>query len=86
MSSVSLFLLISRYQDESRSPLHTDQAYFSEVSDFARTFATNRIAAIREDFRDLTSAYRDSIEKALLEIEDEIPNMHYPFENKPDQN
>ncbi|KAJ6156940.1 hypothetical protein N7497_005825 [Penicillium chrysogenum] len=56
--------------------------YFSSVSSFARTWATDTIRRIRSEFEDSNGLYRDSILKELLEIENKIPDIQYAFEDE----
>lgn len=56
--------------------------YFRLVSQFARTWAQARIAEIRAQYNANPNAmYREDVKKALKEIEDDIPNWKYPFED-----
>ncbi len=56
--------------------------YFRLVSEFARTWAQDRITQIREHYDAHPDAvYRDDVENALKKIEDDIPNWKYPSED-----
>ncbi|KAK0724576.1 hypothetical protein B0H67DRAFT_481904, partial [Lasiosphaeris hirsuta] len=56
--------------------------YFGLVSEFARTWARDRIRQIREHYDAHPDAeYRDEVEKSLGELEDDIPNWKYPSED-----
>jgi hypothetical protein len=61
--------------------MSTDPYYFGQVSQFARTYIAAEIRYIREQFRNSQSRFRDSVLQGLLEIENEIPNMKYSFED-----
>ena len=63
---------------------HWDQFYpyyFQQVSEFARIYVANQIRVIRQAFAAQDSTYRDSVLTELLEIENQIPNMKYAFED-----
>ncbi|KAK4043860.1 hypothetical protein C8A01DRAFT_31960 [Parachaetomium inaequale] len=56
--------------------------YFSQVSQFARDWASTQIAYIREQYNANPRAYnREKVLKQLKEIEDDIPNWKYAFED-----
>lgn len=61
---------------------YSDPHYFSQVSDFARTWATEHIREVREGFQASPVQYRQSVLRDLSELEDRIPDMRYPFEDK----
>ena len=55
--------------------------YFRLVSEFARTWAQDRIRQIRDHYNAHPDAvHRDEVEDALKEIEDDIPNWKHPAE------
>ncbi|KAL5330730.1 hypothetical protein ACEPPN_000250 [Leptodophora sp. 'Broadleaf-Isolate-01'] len=58
-----------------------DPYYFGQVSQFSRTWVADQIRYIRLQFQASTSPYRDSVLKDLLDIENQIPNMKYAFED-----
>ncbi|KAK4164086.1 glycosyl hydrolases family 18-domain-containing protein [Cladorrhinum sp. PSN259] len=54
--------------------------YFSDVSAYQRQVVTNQTMAIRAAFQASTSPFRDSVLRAVEDIENKIPDMKYPFE------
>lgn len=57
-------------------------AYCRLVSEFARNWARDRIHQVRARYRaEPRAAHRDEVERALKEIEDDIPNWKYPSED-----
>lgn len=55
--------------------------YFEQVSEFARTWAGDQITYIREQYQANPGAFdRASVLKRLTEIENDIPNWKYPWE------
>ena len=61
---------------------YQDINYFSLVSTHARTWAAEHIREVREGFQASRNSQRESILKELTEIENRIPDMRYPFEDK----
>lgn len=56
--------------------------YFSQVSEFARTWASSQIDWIRSQYDANPDAYdRESVLKRLKDIENDIPNWKYAFED-----
>ncbi|VBB73365.1 Putative Glycoside Hydrolase Family 18 [Podospora comata] len=56
--------------------------YFSQVSEFARTWSQDHIRAIREYYDEHPdTVYQDEVLKELKEIEDSIPDWKYKFED-----
>ncbi|OHW99356.1 chitinase [Colletotrichum incanum] len=55
--------------------------YFRLVGNFARGWARDRIAQVRREYgRRPNAVHRDEVERALKEIEDDIPNWKHPAE------
>ena len=57
-----------------------DPYYFAQVSEFARTYVADRIRSIRMQFQASNNPHRESVLAELLEIENAILDMKYPFE------
>lgn len=56
--------------------------YFSQVSEFARTWASDQIDWVRTQYDANPDAYdRENVLKELKEIENDIPNWKYAFED-----
>lgn len=58
-----------------------DPYYFEQVSEHSRNWLRGRIAYVRRQFAASNSPFRESVERDLLELENEIPNMKYPWED-----
>jgi hypothetical protein len=71
----------SAFEDIAENTPCTDPYYFQQVSEFARTYVADQIRYIRSQFSASTSPYRESVLRELLEIENQIPKMRYPFED-----
>ena len=70
-----------------RLAAHWDEAYphyMSQVSEYQREVVTNQTRAIRAAFGASTSNQRDTVLSAITAIENNIPNMRYPFEGPPE--
>ncbi|GAW18020.1 hypothetical protein ANO14919_074890 [Xylariales sp. No.14919] len=55
--------------------------YFRQVSQFARDFVSNQIRIIRGMYEAEGMYKRESVLRELQDIEDQIPNLRYPFED-----
>jgi hypothetical protein len=57
--------------------------YMAQVSQYQREVVTNQTQAIRTAFSASTSNQRQTVLDTITVIEDNIPNMIYPFEDPP---
>ncbi|BCR84335.1 uncharacterized protein ACHE_11737S [Aspergillus chevalieri] len=55
--------------------------YFEQVSQFARNWLQRRIDYARRQYRASDNYLRESVERDLLELENQIPDMKYPWED-----
>lgn len=58
-----------------------DPYYFEQVSQFARDWLQRRIDYARRQFRASNQYLRESVGRDLLELENQIPDMKYPWED-----
>lgn len=58
-----------------------DPYYFEQVSQFARNWLQRRIDYARRQYRASDNYLRESVERDLLELENQIPDMKYPWED-----
>lgn len=59
----------------------SDPYYFEQVSEFARNWLQNRIRQVRRELSASNVPFRESVMRDLLALENEIPNMKYPWED-----
>lgn len=58
----------------------SDPYYFEQVSVFARNWPQDRIRQVRRELS-ASNPFRESVMRDLLELENEIPNMKYSWED-----
>ncbi len=59
----------------------TDPHYFSNVSEFARTYMEDQIRHAREAFQAADTPFRDYVLAELKKLEDKIPDLKYAYED-----
>lgn len=58
-----------------------DPYYFNQASEFARNWLQGLIDYARRQFEASDNPFRDSVLRDLLELENQIPSMKYPWES-----